>query len=50
MLPEKERKAIWPVANQLYPDFSTLLCKVQELVQDAFDEKHYNNDQHIGQA
>ena len=40
MLPESQRKTIWPVANQLYPTFTALLNKVQELVQDEFDAKH----------
>ena len=44
MLPPNERKTIWPVANQLYPDFAPLLNKIQEMVQDEFDEKHNQMD------
>ena len=44
MLPPKQRETIWPVANQLYPDFASLLNNIQELIQDEFDEKHNQMD------
>ena len=40
MLPAKQRESIWPVANQLYPTFSSLLSKIQEMVQDEMDSKN----------
>ena len=40
MLPQKQREAIWPVANKLYPSFQDLLLKIQEMVQDEVDIKN----------
>ena len=40
MLPTKQRDAIWDVANKLYPTFTDLLHKVQEMVSDDNDSKN----------
>ena len=39
MLPKEQRKAIWETANKLYPTFTELLAKVQEMVQDDIDKR-----------
>ena len=39
MLPPKVRQSIWGVASKLYPTFSDLLGKVQEMIREEADSK-----------